>query len=806
MKIHHGFLAVIVLGIAALACSIPRTDPTAEAITVQTTTTDVVVVTETPLADPTSLPTAIPEVQIDEADRAFFNGDWDLALVEYQKALDTALDSDVQAAALLGLGRSYYALGRYQESLDALEALTQAFSGSSLQAPGTYTMARVLSALSRFDEASKAYAHYLELRPGLIDSYIHEWRGDALASAGSYLDAIDSYQAAMNAPRLDEPLGIQVKMANTYTVLGDHDTALIAYQDVYTRTSNDYTKAHIDYLMGQSYTAIGQMESAYKVYLDAVQKYPRSYDSYQALIILVDMGYPVSEFDRGLVDYFAGQYNLSIAAFDRYLATNAENAGTAYYYKGLAYLAVDNPNAAIEAWDVLIHSYLANDNWDEAWEDKAFTQWAYLDQYDIATQTCLDFVNGYPWHDRASEFLFNAARISERSGDLAQAAKLWERIPSEYPASPLVPSAIFLAGIAHYRADDFSAAMSTFEWALGSSADPVNKSAAYFWIAKTYQVLGDESGAEIFWTNAANEDPTGYYSERARDLLVDRTPFEPPVMFDLGMDIASEQQNAQAWMRSVFMLPEDLDLSSSESLLADARFVRGTELWNLGEYELARLEFESLRGDILDNPADNYRLAVALAELGLYRSAIFAARQVLNLHGMDDSQTMAAPIYFNHLRFGAYYKELVLPIADEFGFHPLFLFSVVRQESLFEGFVHSSAGARGLMQIMPSTGESIAANSGWPPGYSAEDLYRPKVNLILGADYLDSQLDFFDGDWYAALAAYNAGPGNAIVWRDLSGGDIDLFLEIIRFDETRNYIKGIYEVFTIYRRLYDRSP
>jgi soluble lytic murein transglycosylase len=110
------------------------------------------------------------------------------------------------------------------------------------------------------------------------------------------------------------------------------------------------------------------------------------------------------------------------------------------------------------------------------------------------------------------------------------------------------------------------------------------------------------------------------------------------------------------------------------------------------------------------------------------------------------------------------------------------------------------------MQIMPTTGESIVANSGWPPGYTAEDLYRPVVSITLGADYLDSQRNRFGGDYYAALAAYNAGPGNAAVWRELSGEDIDLFLEIIRFEETRNYIKGIYEVFTIYRRLYDRSP
>jgi len=131
---------------------------------------------------------------------------------------------------------------------------------------------------------------------------------------------------------------------------------------------------------------------------------------------------------------------------------------------------------------------------------------------------------------------------------------------------------------------------------------------------------------------------------------------------------------------------------------------------------------------------------------------------------------------------------------------------VVRQESLFAAWVRSSAGARGLMQIIPSTGETLAAQAGWPPDYTAEDLYRPLVSLRLGAEYLGAQRDYFDGDLLAALAAYNAGPGNAAIWKELSGGDPDLFVELIRFDETRRYVQGVYEIFAIYRRLYDRTP
>jgi soluble lytic murein transglycosylase len=73
-------------------------------------------------------------------------------------------------------------------------------------------------------------------------------------------------------------------------------------------------------------------------------------------------------------------------------------------------------------------------------------------------------------------------------------------------------------------------------------------------------------------------------------------------------------------------------------------------------------------------------------------------------------------------------------------------------------------------------------------------------------EYLARQRDYLGGDLYAALAAYNGGPGNASSWQSLANGDPDLFVEIVRFDETRKYLMSIYEIFTIYSHLYARVP
>src|SRR3970282_1860219 len=106
--------------------------------------------------------------------------------------------------------------------------------------------------------------------------------------------------------------------------------------------------------------------------------------------------------------------------------------------------------------------------------------------------------------------------------------------------------------------------------------------------------------------------------------------------------------------------------------------------------------------------------------------------------------------------------------------------SVVRQESLFQGAATSSASARGLMQVIPTTGAAIASEVVWPPEYSAADLPRPLVSVRFGTHYLEQQRDSFDGDLMAALAAYNGGPGNAATWVERAGGDADPLYEGMR--------------------------
>jgi soluble lytic murein transglycosylase len=799
------FLYILTI-IALTACNLSAQNKRAMETTITQQQSAEIDPTSTLLLSPIPTSTPLPLLTIESGENALAIGDWEEALNEFQSVFDASNQDSLKSAALLGIGRSYYFAQNFHEAVTIFEELIQNYP-NALEVPyANFYLGQSYNALEQYKNASDAYLRYLILRPGFIDAYVLNLRGDSLFAAGNYAEAANDYQAAIKYPSLLDIILLQMKTARSYALFGDYPSAIAIYDDVYQLSNNDDTRALANYRKGQAYIELGQTDKAMESYLNAVLNFPTSYYAYLSLIELVDAEYPVDDLSRGIVDYYAGQYGVALAAFDRYLQNEQGDRGTALYYYGLSTRALGGYEEAIQQWNELITKFPDHQFWANAWDQKAYTQWAFLDQYTVATQTLLDFVESQPAHPRAPEFLFDAARIAERGGKLNQAAKLWERLANLYPTAPKVEQALFLAGISHFRLKEFTTAQNTFQRLYGITSNLENRSAAMFWMGKSQAAQGKHDEAKSTWEQTAGIDPTGYYSERARDILHNREPFTPPEVYDLSKDNYVEKTQAEAWLKSTFDLPENINLESLDTLAQNPNLIRGTELWQLGLKDEASSEFTQLRQSLSNDAANSYRLLNYLLVLGIYRPAIFTARQILDLALMDDAQTLNAPIYFNHIRFGTYYFDVVNSNAVDFNFNPLFLLSVIRQESLFESFIHSSSGAIGLMQLMPPTADDIAKNTGFPQNYQTNDLYRPIININYGAYYLNRQRQLFDENLYAILAAYNGGPGNAREWLKLAPDDQDLFLEVIRYPETRNYVQSIVEVFNIYRWIYNRTP
>lgn len=759
--------------------------------------------TPQPTATPTPLPTPLPAVRIEQADRYIFYGDYEKALQEYQIAYEGAADSETRAAALVGVGHANYLLRKYQEATQALITVIEYYPDSSHRANAVFFLGQCFSALGNHQQAAEAYGNYASLKPGVLDAYVLELRGDEFAAMGDPQKAIEAYEAAKLVASGAAQIGLQVKVANQYAALGDNENALRRYMDIYQNTTNDYTKAQMDLLVGRIYLALGETDQAYARFMDAVENYPKAYDSYSALVALVEAGVPVDDIDRGLVNYFARQYGLAIDAFKRYLDATPVHDGTAHYYKGLAHQAIGDYENAIAEWNALIRDHAGDRFWIDAWEDKVFTLWFHLQRYQNAANELLQFVNLYPTADQAGSFLYQAGRLLERAGSLVDAAATWERMITEYPSNELSYRGLFLAGVTRYRLMEYGPAQITFQRALVLATETGDSAAAYYWIAKTLAAQGDVTNARSYWEKAAQADPMGYYSERAAEALEGKKPFSLTEKYDLTVDWDEERKQAENWFRSTFVLEANTDLSGLGALASDRRVLAADALWELGMYREADALFDQLREEIKGDPVNCYRLLNHVLELGFYRQAILLSRQILDLAQVGENRLLTAPLYFNHIRFGLYYKDMVLDAAKRENFHPFLLFALIRQESFFDGFAGSVAGARGVMQIMPATGQDIAKKLGYPANFTADDLDRPNVSIRLGVYYLAQQRTIFGGNVYKALAAYNAGAGKEMQeWSNIAGDDPDLFLEVIRYAETRRYVQQIVEFAYVYQHLY----
>jgi soluble lytic murein transglycosylase len=170
-------------------------------------------------------------------------------------------------------------------------------------------------------------------RPGC---FVLEQVGDLQAQAGENELALEAYSAAYLASDPSQNAPLAIKVGGAYEKLGQLTPAAAIYRDVYARTEDIYLKAQLDLLLGRVSIAQGLVEEGFEYYQHAVDNYPETYDAFSAVLALLDAEQPVDELQRGLINYFRGQYDLANEAFSRYLEGDGLEKDKALYYQALA--------------------------------------------------------------------------------------------------------------------------------------------------------------------------------------------------------------------------------------------------------------------------------------------------------------------------------------------------------------------------------------------------------------------------------------------------------------------------------------
>ncbi len=327
----------------------------------------------------------------------------------------------------------------------------------------------------------------------------------------------------------------------------------------------------------------------------------------------------------------------------------------------------------------------------------------------------------------------------------------------------------FLAGISYWAEDRKEEAHVAFGIALGPEDGPLTgqESAAGVWRARSSLATGDFMQV-LPALRRASQAPRDMYGQIAGRLLARQSGFD--------------------WQ------PPTLSESQLAAILEFAGVRRALALAEVGQIGLADMELRLMAKRA--NQAGLDALLRLAAHIDAPATALRFARRRLNSHGeRHDPALYPAPEW---------------PLSPEVHVDRALVYAIARRESGFDPLARSSAGARGVMQLMPATARYVARIAGQPRPTNSS-LHDPYLNIRLGQAYIRYVLKAVRprDNLVLAIAAYNAGPGNAAKWAAKKGVAQDplLFLELMGSAETRTFARDVLSSLWIYRdRLGQAAP
>jgi soluble lytic murein transglycosylase len=423
---------------------------------------------------------------------------------------------------------------------------------------------------------------------------------------------------------------------------------------------------------------------------------------------------------------------------------------------------------------------------DQAWVDR----WVKVRK---SPKTVLQQADAGGPHPARDFMIADAVRLLARS-DAEAALGLWEtaRQRHSFPADARATAEQRLAtALVRYdspavaafyerlvpRAGDVAIQESRVRWALAQGRWPLalqwmdalptadqDSERWLYWRARALDASGRRDDARALYKDVAKQ--RSYYGFLAADRV--------------GQPYAIEHR------------PATVDRSASQSVREMPTVQRAAELLALDRVNEARREWRWL----LDRagPEELKAAARVAQEWGWHDQAAF---------------TLARAAYWDdyEIRFPIVHLDTIRVSASAQALDPAWVLAVVRQESVFNPTARSSAGATGLMQLMPATARHVARKYYGEPAPDRADLIDPEANVRLGTTYLRSVLDDLYGNPVLATAAYNAGPGRVRQWmpsyRDV---DADIWVELVPFRETQDYLRKVLSYAVFYEHRLGRKP
>jgi tetratricopeptide (TPR) repeat protein len=386
------------------------------------------------------------------------------------------------------------------------------------------------------------------------------------------------------------------------------------------------------------------------------------------------------------------------------------------------------------------------------------------DAIDILLKAYKDFIG----EATTSDLLFYIAKIYFRNQDYANAINYYKTLIETYPNSTYYSDALFELGLIFYIKNDYASCVNIF------SKIP-DKDAFLYWKGKCLLALNKSEEAKIEFQKIIERSRDSYYALLSQEKL------------KINSGLVSEKNfNAKYITRIPKLTEQEREHLSKAELF--------TQL-GINSHVDSELSL------IVNNAANrqfSYYIGVLYYMAGLYNKAI---RKVINLK----QEQNIIPSNVITIKYPlAYFKEIE-EIAKKYNIDPYLVLSIARQESIFQADAVSISGALGLLQIMPSLGETIASKLNMKK-FVNFSLIDPKINITMSIYHLKELFAIFNNNLVLILSGYNAGITITKKWAEqIKIQDTEVFLEMIPYKETRTYIKLILTNYINYQKLYKNS-
>jgi len=329
---------------------------------------------------------------------------------------------------------------------------------------------------------------------------------------------------------------------------------------------------------------------------------------------------------------------------------------------------------------------------------------------------------------------------------------------------------------------------------------PYTRSApkALFWLAKTQLQLGQKEQAEATLQKLAKNYAGKYYAYRAEQLLSNnRTPWAMPKTDSINPNASQNNESASknawhaSWIKTAYSTCKTLDAQSLQVFDGLARVEGWQDIDTLTRLISTCQSPKSIQA-LADYNKNQYYPAIKGLEAELFE----------RYRNGETDIWATAPLQIRQALYPLAFSDEVLQNATKQKISPFLITAITRQESAYNVFALSSSKAMGLMQLLPSTAKEVA---GWEhlSGFDPSQLMSASTNIQLGSRYLNHLLKLFAGNTMQSVGAYNGGPGAMRGWvNQWAKQDPDRFIELIPYDQTKDYIISVFEHYWAYKSLY----